>query len=321
MVRQESIREGYCRKIDACAGELATRRRQENWLGRLRVATFVQALGLIYYGLFHAAASGIWLVAGAIFVATFIALVRVHERVIRRAEELRERLRINETQLARLDRDWDHVPACNIIVPCHFEQIANDLDLFGHASLYQLISQAHTSFGRETLRDWLLSPAPPAEIADRQQAISFLAPADTMREEVALRGRMLSADGRGTLAFVEWAESRPILASRVWLKWLTRLSSGLFVVVMVAALGGLIGSDVAFLALTAVVGVHLVVLFIYGGRTFACSIVSRPAATISDNTVLCSRPLPRYRPTFGCSPSFICRWGQRRTSRSADWLT
>jgi ABC-type multidrug transport system fused ATPase/permease subunit len=268
MTQLESIREEYRRKEEECEREIARRGRQDVWFGRLRVATFLPAMGLIYYGISHGRAGDGWIVAGALFVVAFIVVVRIHEQTMRRAAELRQRLQINETQLARIDRRWDRVPAYNIDVPTQFEHIADDLDLFSHASLYQLISQAHTPFGRETLRDWLLVPASPAEIADRQQAVAFLAPATDAREEIALRGRMLSVSDQDTLAFVAWAEAPPVLAARSWLKWLTRLSSISLVLILIAAIAGLMNVTGAFLAIAAIVFMHIILIAVYAGRIY-----------------------------------------------------
>jgi hypothetical protein len=267
---------------------LAVRRRQDVWLGSLRVATFLPALGLVYYGMVHATARGPWLVAAALLVAGFIVVVRIHEELSLDAAELRQRLEINETQLARLDRRWELVPACRVEVPDDWKALADDLDLFGHASLYHLISQAHTPFGRETLRDWLLTPAPLAEIADRQQAISFLAPVTSIREEIALRGRMLAANEYGTLAFVAWAEAPPVLTSRTWLFGLTRLSTAAFVLVLVAALAGLFDASSAFLTITAIVCLHLLIIVVYGGRV----------QDVLDRVASRSHDIRHYRPLF-----------------------
>ena len=45
----------------------------------------------------------------------------------------------------------------------------NDLDLFGPASLFELLSIARTRAGEETLAAWLLAPADPDEIVARQR--------------------------------------------------------------------------------------------------------------------------------------------------------
>src|SRR6185503_13546007 len=110
MTLQKSIRERYQQKIEAYARELAVRRRQDTWLGRLRVITLLPAIGLFYFGLFHAASGGSSLIVAATLVVAFMVVVRVHERALHRATELRQRLQINETQLARLDRRWGLVP-------------------------------------------------------------------------------------------------------------------------------------------------------------------------------------------------------------------
>jgi hypothetical protein len=262
----DSISQNYSRKIDECARAIAARQRQELWLGRLRVATFLPAIALIFYGMFQANSPGFWLVAGLASLAAFVATVRFHDSIRRRIVELRERLRINEIQLARIDRRWDDLPTFKVEAPPQYEAVANDLDIFGQASLYQLISQAHTPFGRRALRDWLLEPAPAAEIVDRQRAIAFLAPADDVREQIVLRGRMLSLNDRGTLAFVEWAESPPYLTARPWLLWMIRITPVLQVLLLIGALTGLVNVSFAFLAIVAITCVHLAIFAIRGGR-------------------------------------------------------
>src|SRR6188508_546318 len=104
MTPQKDIRERYLRKIEECAERLTVCRRQDLWFGRLRVLTFLPAIGLAYYGLYHATAKGTWLIAAAILVAAFIVVVRLHEGVLRAAAELHQRLEISKTQVARLDR-------------------------------------------------------------------------------------------------------------------------------------------------------------------------------------------------------------------------
>ncbi|HVT28443.1 MAG TPA: hypothetical protein VHE81_10560 [Lacipirellulaceae bacterium] len=298
MTPQESIRDDYRRKVEDCMRAITKLDRQDVWFGRLRVATFVPAAAFLYYAISLGAAGWPWMIAGALLVVAFIVIVRMHEGVMLRATEFRHRRRINETQLARIDRHWDRVPAYDVEVPNEFSQVADDLDLFGHASLYQLISQAHTPFGRQTLRDWLLVPAMPPEIVDRQHAVSFLAPADDVREEFALRSRMLGIHDQDTLAFVAWAEAQPVLADSAWLKWLTRLTSISLVLILVGASAGLINAVGAFVAITAIVLVHLLLLAIYAGRIY----------DVLDRIASRSHDIRQYRPlldTIAALPSDV----------------
>ena len=139
---------------------------------RLRVVTFLPSDRLAIYGLYYATARGGWFLAAAALVVAFMIVVRIHEQILRRRgtssapRDQRDTTRASRSSLGFL-------PDASVEVPPQYEPVANDLDLFGHASLYQLISQAHTPFGRDTLRDWLLEPAPVAEIADRQQAVAI----------------------------------------------------------------------------------------------------------------------------------------------------
>jgi predicted ATPase len=288
MTRQDTIRERYQRSVDQCARGLAIKNRQDIWLGRLRVATFLPAIALVYYAMVHAETRGPWLLVAAMLVVLFVIVVRLHEQFLRVAAEMRQRLQRNETQLARLDRRWELIPACRVDVPPESEPIANDLDLFGHASLFHLISQAHTPFGRETLRDWLLTPASPVDIADRQRAVAFLATAGSVREEIDLRGRMLGAHDQSTLAFVAWAESSPLLSARPWLKLFTRLSALVVLLVLLAALSRLVDPSLAFLSITAVAVLHLVLIAIYGGRIH----------DVLDRVASRSHDIRQYRPLF-----------------------
>jgi predicted ATPase len=268
MTSPSVIRDGYQRKIEECDRAVAARKRQDFWLGHLRVATFLPAIAIFYVAVFHAEWVAVWLLAGAAFIAAFIVTVRVHEYTLRRAAELRQRLAINEAQLARLDRRWGDVPPCKVEVSQESAAVANDLDVFGHASLYQLVSQAHTPFGRDTLRDWLIHPAPPADIVDRHGAISHLAPAVELREHIVLLGRMLSVNDQGTLAFVEWAEAPPFLTARPWLQRTTIVSSVVMLLSLLGAIVGLVNAAAAFLVIVALTCLHLVLVAIYGGRIY-----------------------------------------------------
>jgi DNA mismatch repair ATPase MutS len=71
-------------------------------------------------------------------------------------------------------------------VPHHV--YADDLDLFGTGSLFELLSTARTGAGEDTLARWLLEPATPDEIRARQDAIRELMPRLDLRETMAVLG-------------------------------------------------------------------------------------------------------------------------------------
>ena len=266
MKEHDTTRNWYHERIHDCERRLAIRRRQDDRLARARVITFLPAIGLAIYACFWSAIGWPWSLAAGLLVVAFVVVVRLHENVLRDARELRQRLYMNQTQLARHERRWDLIPSCEVAIPPDHEFVANDLDLFGPKSLFQLISLTHTPFGEDTLRDWLLVPATPLEITERQQAVSFLAPKADLREELDLRGRLLGTSRNCTLAFVEWAESPPFFATRAWLAWLTRLTTLAFVTALLALLSGIVPREFAFLAIVAISCVNLALIVLFAGR-------------------------------------------------------
>ena len=70
---------------------------------------------------------------------------------------------------------------------------ADDLDLFGRGSLFELLSTARTGAGERTLAEWLLAPGQREEVAARQEAVAELRPRIDLREEIALMGEDIRA--------------------------------------------------------------------------------------------------------------------------------
>jgi hypothetical protein len=194
-------------------------------LSRFRGLTFLPALGFALYAWLSDQPWSIWYLPAAVFFVAFVLLVGKHEQLLSQLEVCRERLRLNEAQQARRRRDWDRIPAVNLEAPPSHVATARDLDVCGRASLLHWLSLAQTPMGQALMRDWLLTPADPDEIAARQEAVRRLAPDGALREELQLRGRLLSLSGHGPASFLSWAERPAWLGSRPLLLWASRLIS------------------------------------------------------------------------------------------------
>lgn len=177
------------------------------------------------------AGAGFWLVA-------FLWVLPYHDRVIRRQHREAELRRINEEGLLRLVRDWAHLPLPSLPEPDDSERpSARDLNLFGRASVAQLLGTVHTPPGKTALADWLLHPAHPEEIVRRQEAVAELAPEIDLRQQLQVRARPMDQREPDIEPFLRWAEGAdPWLLRRPWLTWLTRI---LTVVTPVVAFAGL----------------------------------------------------------------------------------
>ena len=83
-------------------------------------------------------------------------------------------LSVNEDELKALQHHYFHFADGARHTPKdHF--YANDMDIFGHASLFQYLNRTVSEMGSERLAGWLLNPAAAAEIQSRQEALKELA--------------------------------------------------------------------------------------------------------------------------------------------------
>ncbi|MEO2045389.1 MAG: hypothetical protein ABGX16_02315 [Pirellulales bacterium] len=162
-------------------------------------------------------------IGAGLLLILFLFLVSWSTKLRQQEDRLAGLSRINRHALARLKRQWNQFPTAKVDLPAKAEVLSHDLDLFGHASLYQLVCTAHTSLGRLRLRDWLLEPASPGTISQRQAAVSQLAPELELRQEMEYLG-LRAAQGHADVSrFVGWAESEPWLNSHRWLVGLSRV--------------------------------------------------------------------------------------------------
>ena len=145
----------------------------------------------------------------AAFMALFFGLVALFRRAQRELDALEAMVTVNEEARARVERDWDalEVGAEAAALPAE-HPYAEDLDLFGNASLMRLLGSVRTAPGNETLSAWLCNPAPPRDIAARQRAVAELAPLLEFRQQLEAQGlRVGKVSGAQVQGFLQWAES------------------------------------------------------------------------------------------------------------------
>jgi hypothetical protein len=222
----------YRSEADRFGAERDALDRPRNLLANFRLlAMVVTIVALIWFLLERAILPGLVFVVG---IVIFALLVRQHRAIVLRQRRAALLSEINGEGVARYLRDWDALPLRHEaqVEPNH--PFANDLDLFGRASLFHLLDTVTTPMGERTLRSALLEPADPAGIVERQEAIRELAPQRVWREELQLQGRLAGEQRTEPEAFLAWAEGPVALSSRRWLVWLARL--GLLATIVTAVL-------------------------------------------------------------------------------------
>jgi hypothetical protein len=198
----------YHTRLEARRASAARYDRQNFRISMLRLA-----LAAVFAGL---AAASFWGGIPAWWLAlpglAFGAAVFAHVRVAELRRRAVRAVAFYESGLSRLEDRWMGTgQSTELRGESHL--YAPDLDLFGKASLFELLCTARTRHGEETLADWLSSPAAREEILDRQQAVEELRYRLDLREELAIAGEAIRPSVH-PVAMALWGEAPPLLKHR-----------------------------------------------------------------------------------------------------------
>jgi hypothetical protein len=191
--RERTPREEYGRREAAHRERAADAARREETIsrGRLGVALVAALIGWLALG--AGRLSPWWL---AVPSAAFVVLLAAHGRVRRQRRRSERGAALYARGIARLDGQWAGTgrTGARFVDPHH--PYADDLDVLGVGSLYELICQARTSMGEATLATWLLAPSDPGTVRARQAAVQALTPRLDLREDLAVLGEEVAATVR-----------------------------------------------------------------------------------------------------------------------------
>jgi hypothetical protein len=262
-------------------------------ISRLRLISFLGGVGLIWWGATSAGTRGSAILAGAAAIVAFALLVVRHARILEEVERAEAALDLNAHGLARLSRDWNALPevAAPATLDLETHPYARDLDLFGHASLAKWIGRPATGEGAHRLWGWLLMPAAPEAIAERQAAVEELSRARDWRERLAVEGARTVATPRELARFLEWAEGSDVAVPGV----LQPIAFALPIAIWI--LGALFFADLtdaAWWLLPMLIGI--IVSFAFAARMYA----------VFDRVTVGQRALEGYARmlSLGCEPAW-----------------
>jgi MutS-like protein len=198
-------RDEYRARLEYWRATQATSDRRFRQIGNARLATGIAAVVVAAMAIGAGWISPWWLLVP---VVVFIALAIVHDRVEKERASAARGAAYYDRALSRVENRWigNGRQGEEFRDPKHV--YADDLDLFGRGSLFELLSTARTAAGERVLAGWLLAPGQPAEVRARQEAVAELRPRLDLREEIALMGEDIRAaiDDR---AMAAWGEQPP----------------------------------------------------------------------------------------------------------------
>ena len=251
----------YIRRREAHLAEVAGQMKRFRKVGLVRLAFLAAGLVLLWF-VFNGL-SVWWLLPPAII---FFALAELQARISRARRRCERAAALYDEGLARLDDRWAGKGATGERFLDAAHPYAADLDLFGHGSLFELLSRARTLAGEETLAQWLLHPALPEVVRARQTAVSELRPCLDLREDLALLGEGVRS-GEDAHSLAAWATG-PLWHVSPWLRATAIALASLAVVTLILWFIGFAGTPV------------LVALIL--GRVFAFRFRSQISRVVSE---------------------------------------
>src|SRR3954454_10934382 len=237
------------------------RSRQDNWLRRrqeseklfIRIGNARLVLGIteavlayLVFGPGKAPAYSL-----AIPVVFFIFLAIWHSRVIRRRMLADRALKFYARGLARIEDKWAGLGSTGERFRDGAHIYADDLDLFGKGSLFELIAETRTAAAEDMLANWLLAPATFEPASARQGAVKELRGGLDLREHFSLLGPDLQAEV-SVDALAHWGTVPP-----VHFPWVLRPVCAVLALVSLALLVAFFAGQISHFPLLTVIAIDL----------------------------------------------------------------
>ena len=159
------------------------------WLRLLSMCSFFAGIGLVWFnGLL------LFIPLAVLFITLFFIILARHLTIYDAIENLKRLIDISETEIEVLDHHFTDLPdGSGFSEGVHRDKpenhdYANDLDIFGRASVFQYINRCTSEQGKKLFADWLSDPASSEIILLRQEAIKELSQKLEWRQQLQSYG-------------------------------------------------------------------------------------------------------------------------------------
>ncbi len=190
----------------------------------------------------------------AAFLRLVVAAVNTSEQIVHTTYLIA----INEEELAVAGGNYHQRFDGKEFLPT-VHDYAQDIDLFGRASLYQYTHRAESWPGRREWAQWLLKAALPEEIIARQAAAKQLANQLNWRQQVQATGRVAPLSEQVEARLLEWQTFEDPHFSKPYWNWVRWVGPAVSISIFIAYLTGYIPS--------ALFNIYLLVFFILTSYT------------------------------------------------------
>ena len=207
---QIEARAEYARRRADREATLTRQTRLDHRIADARLVVFLSALILLVAANMTGRIGWYW---SLLPLAGFVAMLILHERVRIVGRKMARAVAYYDRGIKRIDGDWPGTGTAGDRFALAEHPYANDLDLFGVGSIFERLCTARTRAGEDALASWLLGPAEPSTIRERQAALAELRPRLDLREDLELIGAEVR-EGIDPERLASWGRQPPVFTSR-----------------------------------------------------------------------------------------------------------
>ncbi|MEG9327830.1 DNA mismatch repair protein MutS [Salinimicrobium catena] len=224
----------YNSQIDHYKSHLSKAAQKLAFSSLLRLAVFLATAYFVYHFFGNGTVIVGVLVVG---IALFLFLVSRHSNLKYERDKFRELIRINETELQVLERNFQELPdGSEFEDPLH--PYSQDIDLFGRSSFFQYLNRTALVEGKQELARHFLSNDI-SNIEQRQEAVKELSEKADWRQNFSALAILVKTETR-TQTILNWLKTYKSFVPKM-MRWLPILFSGISGLVLAAFFFDLIG--------------------------------------------------------------------------------
>jgi hypothetical protein len=202
----------YSKRLATYLGIVSSKNRFHIRVGNFKLAIIAAGLALAWLCLHKDLLPSYWLILP---VVAYLVSAILHEQVLRARTRAGTAAGFYRKGIARIEDRWTGNGQTGDRFRDEQHVYADDLDLFGRGSLFELLSTARLPMGENWLAKWLRSPSPKFDVVERQTLVAELRAKLDLHRDLAVTGEELRAR-LNPESLIGWAESSSLLPGRAW---------------------------------------------------------------------------------------------------------
>lgn len=202
----------YSNRLDSHLNTLSAKDLLHRKIGNAKLLDVIAAFFFGYLSFYRNLFPPLWLLVP---IGVYLTLALWHELVLRAKTRAATAADYYRRGIARMEDRWAGTGQTGDRFRAEDHVYAEDLDLFGKGSLFELLSTARLPMGENRLVDWLGRPSPKPVVLARQELVAELRQKLDLRENIAITGESLRAR-LDPESLVGWAEQAPSMPGNVW---------------------------------------------------------------------------------------------------------